>query len=140
MSSAPSDEHADPEDRRHAHVPVDGLRDAEPEPLDVLVCPRMRPRRGCDGARDDERSAQRQPGPHDGATHPPRPDRLPQPLLVTPGLQHDHGGEGDDEEREQEVGHDGQRMEIEDHRDAAERNLRHSAQEGPERGEPHEPR
>ena len=49
------EQHADPEHGRHPHVPVDRLRDAETESLDVLVSPRMRPGRRRDGAGDDER-------------------------------------------------------------------------------------
>ena len=61
-------EHADPEHRRDAHVPVHRLGDAEPEALDVLVRPGMRPGCGRHGTRDDESGAQRQPQPDDGAT------------------------------------------------------------------------
>jgi hypothetical protein len=59
---------------------------------------------------------------------------------VAPGFRHDDHRQGDDDERQQEVGHDRERMEIEDHRDPAERNLRQAAEEGPQGGEPDEPR
>ena len=54
-------------------------------------------------------------------------------MRVAPRFDHDDDREGDDDERQQEVGHDGERMQIEDHGHAAERDLRHASQEGTQR-------
>ena len=58
---------------------------------------------------------------------------------MTPRLERDDDRECDDDEREQEVGHHGERVEVEDHRQAAERNLGDRAEERRERG-PADPR
>ena len=53
---------------------------------------------------------------------------------MAPCLERDDHGERDDDEREQEVRHHGERVEVEDDRDAAERDLGDGPEEGRERG------
>ena len=64
----------------------------------------------------------------------------PEAGLVAPRLDRHHDGEGDDHECEQKVGHDGERVEVEDDRHAAEGDLREPAQERAERGGANMPR
>ena len=66
-------------------------------------------------------------------------DRRPEPARVAPCLERDDDRERDDHEREQEVGHHRERMQVEDDRDAAERDLGDRPEEGRERGRLHPP-
>ena len=111
-------------------------RDPEPEPLDVLVGARVRPGGRRDGARDDHHGAgddadERDERSQRGATGAPRP-------RAAPRLERDDDRERDDDEREQEVRHHRERVELEDHGDPAERDLRDRAEERGQR-EAHAP-
>ena len=64
----------------------------------------------------------------------------PEPARVPPRLERDDHGEGDHDEREQEVRHHRERVEVEDHREAAQRDLGDGAEEGRERHPAHPPR
>ena len=59
---------------------------------------------------------------------PARTDGAADTSEATPRLERDDDGEPDDDEREQEVRHHEQRVEVEDHRDPAERDLRDGAE------------
>ena len=136
----PADEQeADPVDRRRADVDVDGVADLDPEAVDRVVRARVRPGRRGDGAGDDHHRA-----PDDAdERHQPEPARRngrATTARVPPRLPRDHHGERDDDEREQEVGHHRERVQVEDHGEAAERDLGDRAEEGGERRPPHPPR
>ena len=133
------EEEADPEDRGRADVDVDGVADLDPEPVDCVVRARVRPGRRRDGAGDDhQRAADDADERHE--PQPARRHRRATTACVAPCLARDHDGERDDHEREQEVGHHRERMQVEDHREAAERDLGDRAEEGGERRPPHPPR
>ncbi len=102
---------------------VDGVADAEPEPVHVLVCSGVRAGSRGDRAGHDHRRAGDEPNESDEA-QPARRHGGAEPGRAAPCLEDDDDRERDDDEREQEVRHDGERVEIEDHRDAAERDLR----------------
>ena len=111
---------------------VDGVRNREPEPIDVLVGAGMWPGGGRDRAGDDHCPA---PDDSDDRDHaqPARRDRRAVAAGVAPRLEHDDDRERDHDERQQEVGHHGERVEVEDHRQAAERDLGDRAEERRER-------
>ena len=106
--------------------------DLEAEPVDVLVGAGMRPGGRRDRAGDDHRGA----GDDADERDEPQPawrDRRAEPARVAPRLERDDDRERDDDEREQEVGHHGERVQVEDHREAAERDLGDRAEERRER-------
>jgi hypothetical protein len=123
----PHEQQADPEHGRRAHVDVDGVADAEPEPVHVLVGPGMRAGGRGDGAGHDHRGAGDDPHERDDA-QPARRNGRAEATGSAPRLEDDDDRERDDDEREEEVRHDGERVEVEDHREAPERDLR----DGPE--------
>ena len=135
----PADEQEpDPEHRRRADVDVDRVADPEPEALDVLVGSRVRAGRRRDRAGDDHHRARGDARRRRASAEPAGRRRgAPRPLAWLHASNATITDERDDHEREQEVGHHGERMEVEDDRDAAERDLRDRPEEGRERGPAH---
>ena len=95
---------------------------AEPEPPDVLPA-RMRPRRRRDRARDDEHRARGDARPRRRTRSQRGPAGWREPARVAPRLDATTTAPREDDEGEQEVRHHGDRVEVEQDRDAAERDL-----------------
>ena len=106
-----------PVDGGRAHVDVHGVRDPETEPL-------ARPRRRRDAGRRRSSTAPvttitaqaTTPTAADDAQPASAPTEAARPRAVRPGLERDDDRERRDDEREQEVRHHGERVELEDHR------------------------
>ena len=96
------------------------------------VVARVRARGRGDRPRHHHRGAGRDAAERDHA-QPARRDGRAEPARVAPGLEGDDHRERDDDEREQEVRHHGERVQLEDHGDPAERHLRDRAEERRER-------
>ena len=116
---------------------------SEPEAPDVLPT-RVRP--GCrrDGAGDHEHSTGCNAGSSD-RPQPPWPGRRGEAAAMTPRLEGNDNRARKHEQGEEEVRHHGDGVEVEQHRDPAERNLRdrskgsHECDVPDPAGQPHDP-
>ncbi len=130
-------EECDPEGRRDAHVDVDGGLEIA-EARDVLAT-RVRPGRGHERAGDDEREQER----HDADSEPGEPprDEAFGPSDGEPVRpEQDDDGERDRQEREEEVPHHDQRVQLGEHGDPAQDPLGEDADGQGDRADEQAPR
>ena len=124
---AEQDQEGDPERGRRADVDVDGVEQV-PEALDLGAVAGMRPGGGRQCPGDDEHTACT--GEHEPRElEPHRRRRLDAAARISPGLDRDDHRAGEDDEREEEVCPDHQRVQVEPDRQEAERSLCDRAQE-----------
>ena len=114
-SHQPTTSEPDPVHGGRANVHVDGVHDLDPEPANVLTT-RVRARGRDDCAGDDEREANAATPAVASSRHAGEPTASPTPRSWLHASSATTDGNGDDDEREQEVRHHRERVQIEDDR------------------------